>query len=513
MIAPETVAEIRRLFYAEHWKVGTIAAQLQLHSDTVKNALRITLPAARTPAPRVTEAYAAFIRETLQRHPRLRATRLLEMLRDRGFTGSIHQLRREVKALRPATREAFFRLTTLPGEQAQVDWASFGSVQIGQARRQLSCFVMTLAYSRAFYLEFFFDQRLENFLQAHVNAFAWFGGAPRSILYDNLKSAVLARHADQIRFQPRLLELCGHYHFAALPCQPRRGNEKGRVERTIRYVRESFFAARPFLTLSLLNQQAWEWRDRLTLARSWPGPNTGNDARTVGEVFAEEKPRLLPLPAHSMETDLVQSIRSGKTIYVRFDLNDYSIPHRYVGRTLTLVASATQIRLLDGATEIARHLRSYDRHQRIDDPAHLTALLEEKRKALGATATGRLAQAVPDIAAFLDAAFQRGESPARQTTQLLLLLDDYGAAALAESVRESLAQNTPRATSVAFILSRRQRGTRAPLPVDLSRAPHLADLSIPTHNLEAYDQLTQNPDTNRDLDTGDTGSTDWRTRQ
>ena len=137
-VPPAIEAEIRRLFFAEHWKVGTIAAELQLHPDTIKNALRIILPVSRTPVPGVTEPYAAFIRETLQRHPRLRATRLLEMLRDRGFTGSLHQLRRQVKVLRPVTREAFFRLTTLPGEQAQVDWASFGSVQIGQARRQLS---------------------------------------------------------------------------------------------------------------------------------------------------------------------------------------------------------------------------------------------------------------------------------------------------------------------------------------------------------------------------------------
>lgn len=229
-------------------------------------------------------------------------------------------------------------------------------------------------------------------------------------------------------------------------------------------------------------------RDRVTLARPWPG----DDTRRVGEVFAEERLRLLPLPAHPVETDLVQPVRSGKTIYVRFDWNDYSIPHTHVGRLLTLVASATQVRLLDASTEIARHPRSYDRHQRIDDPAHLAALLEQKRKALGATASGRLHHAIPDITVFLDAAFQRGEAVARQTTQLLLLLDDYGAAALAEAVREALANNTPRAASVAFILSRRGRHRRVPLPVDLSRAPHLADLSIPTQNLEAYDQLSQN---------------------
>jgi transposase len=493
MITPAQAAQIRRLYYAEHWKVGTIAAELQLHPDTIKLALQPTPATPRPPAPRVTDAYLDFIQQTLQQHPQLRATRLLAMLRDRGFSGTIHQLRRVVKGLRPPTREAFFRLSVLPGEQAQVDWAAFGTVQVGQARRQLSCFVMTLSYSRAFYLEFFFDQRLENFLQGHVNACAWFGGAPRQILHDNLKAAVLARHGDQIRFQPRLLELCGHYHFAALPCQPRRGNEKGRVERTIRYIREAFFAARPFVTLALLNQQAWAWRDTVTLARPWPG----NDARTVGELFAEEQPRLLPLPAHPFETELVLPIHAGKTIYVRFDLNDYSLPHTHVGRALTLVASATHVRLLDGAAEIARHARSYDRHQRLDDPAHLAALLEEKRKALGATATGRLAHAVADIAPFLDAAFQRGEAPARQTTQLLQLLDDYGAAALSAAVSEALAQQTPRATSVAFILSRRQRGTRPPLPVDLSRAPHLADLSIAPHALETYDQLNQDTDQHR----------------
>ncbi len=139
----------------------------------------------------------------------------------------------------------------------------------------------------------------------------------------------------------------------------------------------------------------------------------------------------------------------------------------------------------------------------MDDPAHLAALLEQKRKALGATAGGRLQHAVPDITTFLDAAFQRGESIARQTTQLLLLLDDYGAAALAEAVREALANNTPRAASVAFILSRRGRGARAPLPVNLSHAPHLADLFIPTHNLEAYDQLSQNPNHNSVTETAD----------
>ncbi|HEX9001170.1 MAG TPA: IS21 family transposase, partial [Blastocatellia bacterium] len=433
MISPEQIAAIRRLFFAEHWKIGTIAAELKLHPDTIRRALETERFQSRSQAPLLTDPFLDFIGQTLTQHPRLRATRLLEMLRDRGFQGTIHQIRRVVRALRPVSKEAFLRLSVLPGEQGQVDWASFGEVTIGRARRRLSCFVLTLSHSRAFYLEFFFDQSLENFLQGHVNAFADLAGAPRSLLYDNLKSAVLERHGDAIRFHPRLLELCGHYHYAARPCNPRRGNEKGRVERTIRYVRDSFFAARPFSTLEILNRQALDWRDRVTLERRWPG----DDSRTVGEVYAEEKLRLLPLPSHPFETALIKPVRSGKTIYIHFDLNDYSIPHTMVGRALTLAASPTVVRLLDGTAEIARHTRSYDRHQRIDDPSHTAALLEEKRKALGATAAGQLSHAIPNIEKFLDAAFGRGESPARQTTQLLKLLEDYGAQALAAAVAEA----------------------------------------------------------------------------
>ncbi len=169
-----------------------------------------------------------------------------------------------------------------------------------------------------------------------------------------------------------------------------------------------------------------------------------------------------------------------------------------VGRQLTLAANSSTVRILDGATEVARHKRSYDRGQRIEDPAHIAALLEEKRKALGATAVGRLSHAVPSIEAFLDAAFARGESVPRQTIRLLELLDDYGPQALAAAVAEALAGNTPNANSVSFILARRRRAqgrAKPPINVDLSRYPHLAELSVPTHQLEIYDELS-NSDSN-----------------
>jgi hypothetical protein len=328
---------------------------------------------------------------------------------------------------------------------------------------------------------------LESLMLAHVHAFEDWSGLARSVLYDNMKSIVLNRHGDLIKFHPRLLELCGHYHFAARPCQPGRGNEKGRVERAIRYIRESFFAARSFSTVEDLNRQARVWRDEIAHQRPWPGDHS----RTVASVFEEEKPRLLRLPAHRFDSDLMRVVRSDKTIYVRFDLNDYSIPPEAVGKSLTLVASPKNVRILDGSSEVARHRRSYDRLARIQDPNHIEALLKQKQKAIGSAPGTRLEHAVPEIRQLLDAAFTRGESITRQIRMLLGLLDDYGAAQLRVAVREALQRETPRASSVAFILSRvRRSASLRTVPVDLSRHPELADLSVQTHHLEVYDELS-----------------------
>ena len=495
MISPETRAQIRHWFFAEHWKIGTIAQALHIHPDTVRHAIESDrFHRVQTLRACLTDPYLPFIRQALDQHPRLRATRIYQMIRDRGYQGSVIQLRRVVATLRPIHREPFLRLHAFPAEEAQVDWAHFGEVRVGRARRHLSCFVITLSYSRALYLEFFFDQTLENFLRGHVHAFEAWSGTPRVILHDNLRSAVLERRREQVLFHPRLLELCAHYHCLPRPCQVRAANQKGRVERAIRYVRESFWAGRAFTTLSECNHQALHWRDQVAHRRPWPGDIT----RTVAAAFAEEQPRLLPLPLHPFNPDLILAMRPQKTIYLRFDRNDYSFPPEALDRTLTLVASDSTVRILDGTQEIACHPRSYDQQQQILHPPHQQALLQLKRKAFDSTPSGRLAQAAPESETLLDLAFAQGESAGSQTAQLLKLLDLYGAAALRRAIREALERNTPRASSVAFLLRQRQQRTSSALPaVDLSRHPQAQSIDVQPHDLETYDELTrhhQDPD-------------------
>jgi transposase len=492
VIDQETVARIRHLHHAEGWPVGTIARELQLHHETVERALAAQPLGRGTPRPSRFDPYAGFVRETLAKYPRLRATRLWHMLRERGLTLSARQVRAKVAELRPTPREAFLRRRTFPAEEAQVDWGSFGHVMIGAARRALSAFVLTLTFSRWIFLRFFLDQSLENFLRGHVYAFADIQGVPRYLLYDNLRSAVIERHGEALRFNPRLLELCSHYHFAPRACRPARGNEKGAVERSVRYIRDSFFAARSFTSVEDLNRQALVWRDEVAGERRWPG----GDQKTVAEAFGEETPHLLALPAHPFETDLIVPVRSHKTIYVRFDLNDYSIPPDVVGRTLSLAASETTVRILDGSREVARHRRSYDRHLRIEDPAHVEALLAQKQRAHGSTPSTRLSAAVPAAEALLEAVFHRGESIAANTQKLLLLLDDYGAQELKAAVAEAIARETPRISSIAYILAKRRRAAqrKLSLPVDLSRRPDLKDLYVKPHPPETYDELSRRDD-------------------
>jgi transposase len=489
-IDAELRARIRRLFYAEHWRVGTIAAELGVHHDTVTAAVethRFIRPGAQIRST-LLDPFKPLIAETLEAHPRLRATRLFEMLRDRGYAGSVVQLRRYITTMRPRRAEAYLRLETLPGEQAQVDWGNFGKIQIGDARRVLSCFVLVLSWSRAVFARFALDQTLESFLRGHVLAFAALGGVPREILYDNLKSVVLERVGDHIRFHPRVLDLAGHYHFAPKPCAPYRGNEKGKVERYIQYLRHSFFAARRYTSVDELNAQLARWIDDIAHARRVPGDPAG---RTVAEALAEERARLLPLPMHPIECDRVQPVASGKTPYVRFDLNDYSIPHTLVRRPLTLVASETEVRILDGEAEVARHARSYDRARRVEAPAHIAELAREKRRAHELRGRDLLRSVCKHADAMLAALAERGDNIGGHTARLMQLLERYGAADLDRALREALDRGALGAASVVHILDQRGRARRAPppLPVVISDDPRVRDLRVTPHSLADYDAL------------------------
>ena len=490
-IGAELEAQILRYYHVEKWRCGTIARQLHVHRGTVQRVLaQAGLPrVGAVLRPSQIDAYLPFIHETLKKFPSLTASRLYAMVSERGYRGNLHHFRHQVALHRPRpVAEAYLRLRTLPGEVGECDWAHFDRLQIGRARRPLMAFVMVLSWSRQIYLRFFLDARMDSFLAGHAGAFAAWSGLPRIIKYDNLRSAVLERQGDAIRFNPQLLAFAAHHHYEPRPVAIARGNEKGRVERAIRFVRDAFFAARKFTDLDDLNAQAALW---------CAGPAADRPCReeptiTVREAFAREQPSLLALPENPYPCELQLAVKVGKQPYVRFDLNDYSIPHTHVRRTLTVRADPGRVRILDGTDLLATHERSYDRGAQIEIAAHLDALVASKREARHHRGLDHLAHAAPASRTLMLRAAERGANLGNITAQLLRLLDRYGAAELQAAIEETLSSDAaPHQNPVRLALERRREARQVPPPVAISLPEHVRnkDTLVTPHRLDIYDQL------------------------
>ena len=483
-------SEILRRHFVDRWGVNTIAAQLGVHHSTVDRVLsQAGLPKVeRTHRSSKVDAWIPFVLQTLEQYPRLTAARLYGMVVSRGYQGCQSHFRARVAQLRPRRQpEAYLRLRTLPGEQAQVDWAHFGHVTIGRARRPLMAFVMVLSFSRRVFLRFYLNARADSFLDGHVGAFEVFGGVPRVLLYDNLKSAVLERRGDAIRFHPTLLELSAHYRFEPRPVAVARGNEKGRVERAIRYIRDSFYAARAWTDLADLNSQADVWCAGPATQRPCPQ----DPSRTVAAVWAEEREQLIAMPATPFPSGERIEARAGKTPYVRFDLNDYSVPHTHVRRTLTVLADTARVRIVDGVTVLATHARSYDRGAQIEDPAHLQDLVDHKRGARQHRVTDVLIHAVPPIRDLLVAAAARGYNLGSITAALARIRQQCTVTELHAAVLEAIQRDVPHPNAVRLALDRRRDERGLPLVVTLPAHLQQRDVIVTPHPLDSYDRLTE----------------------
>ena len=313
----------------------------------------------------------------------------------------------------------------------------------------------------------------------------------RTALYDNLKSVVLERVGDAIRFNPEFLAFAKHYRFEPLPVGIARGNEKGRVERHIDFIRKSFFAARKFTDVADLNIQARQWCEGKAFDRPWPQ----DDALTVRQAFAAEQPRLLGLPAAGYALGQRLEVAVAKTPYVRFDWNDYTVPHTHVRRTLSVLADEQRVRIFEGITELANHPRSFDRHQQIEDPSHLQTLIEHKRRVRAHRGCDALAQVAPASTELLLMAAQRGHNLGSITAALLRLLDQYGAPALQAAILDAIARDVPHPNAVRFALERARERSGRPPPLALALPEHVArrDAPMRTHPLASYDRRYDPP--------------------
>jgi transposase len=330
--------------------------------------------------PRGTDAFMAYLRERLAAYPALTAVRLLRELRERGFVGGYSAVKRAVQEIRPDQPQRFeVRFETPPGEQAQVDLARFEVAFTDEpgVSRVVWLFSMVLGFSRLIWGEFVVHQDLQSVLRCHVAALTAIGGAPREILYDRMKTAVIGEDADGLVIYNRgLVDLARHFGFHPKACRPYRAKTKGKVERPFRYIREDFFLARVFRNLDDLNAQLRQWLDSVANVRVH-----ATTRRVVGEAFAEERPALRPLPPAPYRTVLKLERRLSHEGMVSVGGNLYSVPDTARRRVLDVHCFVDEIRILEDGAMIASHAPLPGRGQSRIDPAHRKAAHHSRRGA------------------------------------------------------------------------------------------------------------------------------------
>jgi transposase len=502
-MTPEIWAEIRRLSKIEQLSVSEIARRVLLDRKTVRAALRSESgPPVRQSAgsrPSQLDPYKPFIQKRLQEFPRISAVRLLRELKPMGYPGAITVLKDYLTTLRPRTQEAFFRIETAPGEQAQVDWANCGALRFGNTWRKLSVFVMVLAHSRMMYAEFSLSQCLEDFLAAHWRAFQFFGGIPKKCLYDNLRSVVLARVGTDIRFNPRFMEFAGVCLFEPVLCRPGHGNEKGKVENGIKYLQGSFLDGRDRTTpWPVWSSDLGTWLSQVANVRLHGTTRT----RPI-DRFELERPLLQALPTHEPDTSIVRSVQAASQCLVKFDGNRYSVPFQWVGKVLTLKATRTDVQIFADTQRLALHARSFERGLVIENPAHYQGLLATKKAARAAKITDQfLALAHPSqeakvtLDAYLQGLIHAELHVYHHLQKILEMAALYGRTEILQAITQALQFKAFGSSYLENIVTQQRalRGLKELTPIIIPAKPDWTRETIEEQDLGLYDDLFKDAD-------------------
>lgn len=487
MIDPQTRTEMRRLALRLHWRIGTVARRFGVHHSTVRRALESGPEPGEVTTGSILDPYKAFIVERLTEVPELSGIRMLSELRERGYLGGVAVVRRYVAKVRePRARKTYLRMEPEPGEQAQVDWGSFGHLRIGSHQRPLSAFAMVLSWSRALFIDFSLDQRMETFLAMHRRALEYFGGVPQRCLYDNLKSVVLHHIGSTVQFNPRFLGFAGHYLFEPTAAPVRYPEAKGRVENAIKYVRSSFFYGRSFSSLEDLRAQAAAWLEGTANVRLHAATR-----ERPGDRLLQERPRLHALPEHPFDTDLIVPTVVSKEGRVRLDSNSYSVPPEWTGKTVHVRADSTTVRVVHEGTEVARHQRAWERHRVVEEPAHIAQLLERRKAARGPKQRDRIVALGPDARLYIQEIARRRIRLDHELRKLCRLVELYGEAEVVDGMTKALVERTFGARYVrALIDQRRFAAGLAEPPEPVLTGNSAADsFEVQPHSLESYDAI------------------------
>ena len=485
MLDYETFCQIRDHLTRQQLTVVQTARALALDVRTVSKWANVEQFRTRSGVARVgkLDAYKGLIVRWLDTHP-YSAQQIFQRLREAGFVGGITIVKDYVHRIRPRHQEAFLKLDFAAGETAQVDWGEFGTIGVGSTRRRLSFFLMVLCYSRRIYLEFTVSQTMEFFLSCHENAFAAFGGVPQQVMVDNLKSAVLQRMIGAAPvFNPKYLDFSRHWGFEIKPCNVRSGNEKGRVENGVGYVKKNFLAGLELPDFAALQPAATLWMDTVANVRT----HESTHQRPI-DRFEDERAHLRSLNPAGFDLARVSTVRATKQFRVPLDTNHYSVPARYAGQRLLLKAYADRVCIYEHDQLVARHVRSMDRHKDVDDPEHERQLLVQRKSAREQRLVVQFLAISPRAQAYREGLEAKRVNARVHLRKILALLELHGKQAVARALDDGLELQAFSAEYIAHILSARRRIGEKPAALQLTRRADLLELELPEPDLSIYDR-------------------------
>jgi transposase len=485
MLDYETFCQIRDHLTRQQLSQAQTARALGLDIRTVAKWANVEQFQARKGVVRVgkLDAFKGQIVRWLDTHP-YSAQQIYQRLCEAGYQGGRTIVKDYVHRIRPRHQEAFLKLDFAPGEAAQVDWGEYGSIGVGSTRRRLSFFLMVLCYSRRLYLEFTVSQTSEFFLSCHENAFAAFGGVPSQIMVDNLKSAVLQRLIGVAPvFNPKYLDFSRHWGFEIKPCNVRSGNEKGRVENGVGYVKKNFLGGLELPDFAALQPAATLWMDTVANVRM----HESTHQRPM-DRFEEERARLLRLNPAGFDLARVSTVRATKQFRVPLDSNHYTVPARYAGHSLTLKAYADRVCIYDHDQLVVRHPRSMDRHQDIADPDHERQLLVQRKSAREQRLLVQFLAISARAQAYREGLEVKHVNARAHLRKILALADLHGKEAVARALDDGLELQAFSAEYIAHILAARRRIGEEPAALQLTRRADLLELELPEPDLSIYDR-------------------------
>lgn len=371
MLAQDLWTEIR-IMRKMGKSIKKISRELMISKNTVRKVLRSELyqPYRRENCkPGLLSEFMPFI---IERAPQLdfNATSLFRELKKLGYTGGYTLVKEAVRPLRETHRQleaATARFETPPGLQAQVDWGS-KKIMLGGYLTRVHIFVMVLGFSRAIYVEFTLDEKLPTLIACHEHAFAWFGGIPEEILYDNPRTVVLDRATANARINPKFEDFCRYYGYTPRLCRPYRARTKGKVESGVKYVKRSFLTGQEFPSLASANEQVLAWIREVADQRIHGTTHEQPAAR-----FRRENLRpLTGRPPYVLQ--VWQMRRVATDCLVSYASNRYSVPWRYVHQTVELQERGDLISIYHRGVLIATHRKAESKHQVIMDMEHYRGL-------------------------------------------------------------------------------------------------------------------------------------------